>query len=200
MMMMMIQHSGMSWYKENKQIRCGNVGGWGLSAIWRFMGGGVDFLDSTNNLCVGLSEEFCVPKIQFPLSVRSMLPLTQYQATAKKNWIQTLVSSALKRSADCQILKLTFLMSVHYLCEHCALAKRLCLQLLTYQCQFPKTVLGKRKYVTLYAESWREGRFLPSVSELWEQRNYSAFFCLIFAYYSLSLSSKHFFSLKIWQA
>ena len=45
-------------------------------------------------------------------------------------------------------------MSFHYFCKKSALAKLFCLQLFTYQCQFSKKVVEKRKYVTLYEESW----------------------------------------------
>jgi hypothetical protein len=60
--------------------------------------------------------------------------------------------------------EINFLMSVHYLCQWSAAAKLLCLQLFTYQCHFAKKVVEKRKYVTLYAESW--GKQLKAASEL----------------------------------
>ena len=69
-------------------------------------------------------------------------------------------------------------MSVHYLYQHSALAKLLCLQSFTYQRHFSKKVLDKRKYLTLYAESFGgetiEGSLVPAMSELrrlWNKRN-----------------------------
>ena len=101
----------------------------------------------------GLSEEFFVPKVSFLFHSAVCSHWHNPRLLKKKLWMQTLVSRCFETLSWLSDVQINFLMSVHYLCKYSALAKLLCLQLLPCQCQFPKKVVEKRKYVTLYAES-----------------------------------------------